>query len=180
MYWNGRDYDKMAQLATDIYIDYNIRAFPINENEICRLLKLRLIPYSYYSETEQYLLRKKSSDAFFYPATLKTPPTVFYNDRIHSYGRQRLSIFHEIKHYVNHDSGESIYDDNMADYFARYFMCPIPYLIKMGIDSEMMLINNHLMSEEAAINTICNVRNRRAKFGNKIFDYEKPLIALLC
>ena len=49
MYWNGNDYDKMAQLVIDIYIDYNITAFPVDEKEICRKMGLKLLPYSAYT-----------------------------------------------------------------------------------------------------------------------------------
>ena len=66
----------------------------------------------------------------------------------------------------------------MADYFARYFMCPIPYLIEYGIDDELTLISDHLVSQQAAHNTMNNVCNRRAVYGDRIFDYEKPLVDL--
>ena len=54
----------------------------------------------------------------------------------------------------------------------------IPYLIEYGIDNELTLISDHLISQEAARNTIKNVRNRKAVYGDKIFDYEKPLVDL--
>ena len=178
MYWNGNDYDKMAQLVIDIYVDYNIRSFPVDEKEVCRKLGLKLIPYSEYPEEQQVLLRKRSPDAFFAPATKTTPPTVFYDDKVESYGRLRYNIFHEVKHFVNGDKDDGEYNDNMADYFARYFMCPIPYLIEYGINDELTLISDHLVSQQAAHNTMNNVRNRRAVYGDKIFDYEKPLVDL--
>ena len=162
MYWSGTDYDRMAQLVIDIYVDYNIRSFPVDEKEICRKLGLKLIPYSEYSEQQEALLRKRSMDAFFAPATRTTPPTVFYNDKVESRGRLRYNIFHEVKHFVTGDKDDGEYNDNMADYFARYFMCPIPYLIEYGIDNELTLISDHLISQEAARNTIKNVRNRKA------------------
>ena len=178
MYWSGTDYDRMAQLVIDIYVDYNIRSFPVDEKEICRKLGLKLIPYSEYSEEQEALLRKRSMDAFFAPATRTTPPTVFYNDKVESRGRLRYNIFHEVKHFVTGDKDDGEYNDNMADYFARYFMCPIPYLIEYGIDNELTLISDHLISQEAARNTIKNVRNRKAVYGDKIFDSEKPLVDL--
>ena len=159
MYWSGTDYDRMAQLVIDIYVDYNIRSFPVDEKEICRKLGLKLIPYSEYPEEQEALLRKRSMDAFFAPATRTTPPTVFYNDKVESRGRLRYNIFHEVKHFVTGDKDDGEYNDNMADYFARYFMCPIPYLIEYGIDNELTLISDHLISQEAARNTIKNVRN---------------------
>ena len=72
MYWSGTDYDRMAQLVIDIYVDYNIRSFPVDEKEICRKLGLKLIPYSEYPEEQEALLRKRSMDAFFAPATRTT------------------------------------------------------------------------------------------------------------
>ena len=178
MYWSGNDYDKTAQLVIGIFVDYNIRRFPVDEKAICRNLGLKLIPYSEYSEEQQVLLRKRSPDAFFAPATKKTPPTIFYNDKVESYGRLRYNIFHEVKHFVNGDKDDGEYNDNMADYFARYFMCPIPYLIEYGIDDELTIMSDHLVSLQAAQNTLKNVRNRRAAYGDKIFDYEKPLVEL--
>ena len=178
MYWSGTDYDRMAKHVIDSYVDYNIRIFPVDEKEICRKLGLKLIPYSEYPEEQEALLRKRSMDAFFAPATRTTPPTVFYNDKVESRGRLRYNIFHEVKHFLTGDKDDGEYNDNMADYFARYFMCPIPYLIEYGIDNELTLISDHLISQEAARNTIKNVRNRKAVYADKIFDYEKPLVDL--
>ena len=180
MYWTGNDYDKMAQLVIDIYIDYNITTFPVDEKEICRKIGLKLIPYSAYTENEQVLLRKRSKDGFFSPATKTTPNAIYYNDSVTSYGKIRFTIFHELKHFANGDEDDMEYNDNMADYFSRYFMAPIPYLIKMGIDNELTLISDHGISAEAATYAIRNVRRRKAKYGDMIFDYEKPLIGLLC
>jgi Zn-dependent peptidase ImmA (M78 family) len=180
MYWGSNDYDEIAKLVIDIYLDYGINKFPIDEKLICEKLGVKLIPYSAYNEEEMLLLMKKSEDGFYTPATAKTPPTIFYNDTIQSYARQRYTIFHELKHYVNGDSDDCTYNDNMADYFARYFLCPVPYLIKKGIDNKLSLISDHLISSTVADNTMKNVQNRRAKYGDKIFDYEQPLIDLLC
>ena len=180
MYWNGNDYDKMAQLVIDIYIDYNITSFPVDEKEICRKMGLKLLPYSAYIDNEQILLKKQSEDGFFSPATKITPNAIYYDDSITSHGKIRYTIFHEVKHFANGDEDDKQYNDNMADYFARYFMAPIPYLIKMGIDDELTLISDHGISAEAAMYAIRNVRRRKAKYGAKIFDYEKPLIGLLC
>ena len=77
MYWNSSDYDKMAKLAINIYLDYNITDFPVDEKEICKKLGLKLIPYSVYTEKEQELLRKRSENGFFSPATKTTPNAIF-------------------------------------------------------------------------------------------------------
>ena len=43
MYWNSNDYERIVKLIIDIYIDYNITSFPIDEKEICRKLGLKLV-----------------------------------------------------------------------------------------------------------------------------------------
>lgn len=179
MYRHSGDYDKTAQTAIDIYVDYGLKTFPIDEKDVCIKLGVKLVPYSAYSEDKQVLFRKKSKDGFFFPQTGITPPTIFYNDKVKSFGRQRFSIFHELKHYVSNDRDDSEFNDEMADYFARYMMCPVPYLIKAGINDKLTLISDHLISDEAADNVLRNLRNRRAIYGDKIFPYEKPLIDLL-
>ena len=180
MYWTGNDYDKMTQLVIDIFIDYNITTFPIDEREVCRKLGLKLIPYSAYSEKDQILLKKRSKDGYFSPATKITSNAIYYNDSITSYGKIRFTVFHELKHYANGDKDDMEYNDNMADYFSRYFMAPIPYLIKKDINDELTLIFDHGLSVEAAKYAIKNVQHRKARYGDTIFDYEKSLIELLC
>ena len=51
----------------------------------------------------------------------------YYIQLIVSVGAQRFTIFHKIKHYVFEDKDDA--KDDTADYFAKLFMCPIPYLI---------------------------------------------------
>lgn len=67
----------------------------------------------------------------------------------------------------------------MANYFARYFMCPIPVLIWKNVDDLATIMSDYKLSYEAASNVLRNINNRRRAYGNKIFDYEKPLIALI-
>lgn len=179
MYWSGSDYDKMAQYAISILCDYNIKEFPLDEKVICKKLGIKLVPYSAYTGDNLALIFKKSNDAFYIPPTRYTPPTIVYNDLVASEGRKKLSVFHEIKHYVCNDKEECLYNDNMADYFGRYIMCPIPYLIMLDVDDKFTIISDFGLSDEAAGNALSNIRNRKNVYGNKIFDYEKPLIELL-
>ena len=52
----------MAELVGEIYIDYDIHSFPINENEVCRKMGIRLLPYSEFPQAERELLKKKYED----------------------------------------------------------------------------------------------------------------------
>lgn len=87
---------------------------------------------------------KKSKLGFFVKATKSTPPTIYYNDTIESEGAIRFTIFHELKHYVfedDDDEDDDDEDDDLADFFARYFMCPIPYLLLKKIDSQNEIVS---------------------------------------
>ena len=111
MYRNDSIYDEIKNVIIDIYIDYGIKTFPINEKEVCKKMGVALIPYSEYEGDEFKLLQKKSKLGFFVKATKSTPPTIYYNDTIESEGAIRFTIFHELKHYVFED------DDDDNDYY---------------------------------------------------------------
>ena len=94
MYRNDSIYDEIKNVIIDIYIDYGIKTFPINEKEVCKKMGVALIPYSEYEGDEFKLLQKKSKLGFFVKATKSTPPTIYYNDTIESEGAIRFTIFH--------------------------------------------------------------------------------------
>ena len=174
MYRNGPVYDEIKKVIIDIYLDYDIKNFPIDPQEVCRKLGAILNPYSNYGTKERCLLLKKSEYGFFAPETPLNPPSIFYNDSYDSLGAQRLSIFHELKHYVFDDKDDK--NDDLADFFARFFLCPIPYLLLKNIvtPSEVALFCG--VSNEAACNASSNLENRKQKYGYQLFEYEIPLI----
>ena len=176
MYWNSKDYEQMAQLAIEIYLDYGISEFPIDEKKLCKKMGILLLPYTDFPKE----ILDISNDAFLIPATKSHSPMILYNDKIVSQGRQRFSIFHEIKHYANGDTNKfNRYDEDMADYFARYMMCPIPILIRREINDIATIMSNYNVSHDAAKNVLTNLKNRRKRYKNKIFDFEMPLINLI-
>lgn len=174
MYRSDEIYDEIKNVIIDIYIDYGIKTFPIDEKEVCKKMGVALIPYSEYDDNELKLLQKRSKLGFFAKATKLTPPTIFYNDDMESKGAIRFTIFHELKHYVFEDDNEE--EDDLADFFARYFMCPIPYLLLKKIDSQNEIVSFCGTSIIAAKNASTNIVNRRNKYGYKLFDYEVRLI----
>lgn len=36
MYWDSSDYEAMSKMVIDIYLDYEIRTFPVDEKDVCR------------------------------------------------------------------------------------------------------------------------------------------------
>ena len=174
MYRSGSEYDKLDKLIYSIYDDYNIDKFPIDAKELCRKMKIALVPYSAFSDEAKKLLHKKSKHAFFVKESKENPPTIYYNDLFESEGAIRLSIFHEIGHYICEDEDDS--KDDLADYFARHFMCPIAYLMLKGIESANEIVAFCGVSFEAARNASANITSRNKKFGFKLFSHEEEFI----
>ncbi len=178
MYREGRKYDELDQLIYSIYLDYNIRTFPIDEKEVCRKLGVALVPYSaFLASKSQMVLKAKSKQAFFVRESKDTPPTIFYNDDYDSKGAIRLSIFHELKHYVCEDEDDS--GDDLADYFGRHSICPTAYLMYKRIDTPNAIVAFCGASFEAACNASSNVKKRREKYGLALKDYEKAFIEMV-
>ena len=174
MYRAGSVYDEIDKVIYDLYQDYDIKTFPVDEVEVCNKLGVALVPYSAYPREGRKLLKKKSEMGFFVKESKEQPPTIYYNDRFGSKGAIRLTIFHELKHYVFNDENDD--DDDLADYFARHFMGPTPYLMQKGFDSPNEIISFCGMSMEAARNAYSNIVSRRNKYGMDLFDYEVSFI----
>lgn len=170
------DYKKIMALVSDLYMDYGFKSFPINEKHVCKKLGIKLIPYSEFDLEAQQLFKKASQDAFFIPASINNPNLILYEDRIASEGRKRFSIFHEIKHFVNGDAENNQYNEDLANYFAKYFMCPTPYLIAKNITDRYTICSEFNVSMEVAGYIEDNINKRISRYGNTIFDSEKALI----
>ena len=179
MYRGGCYYDAVAKTVIQIYLDYSIKRFPIDEKSVCRAMAISLVPYSAYPVEERNLLKKKSMSGFYCPPTKQSLPMIFYNDNLEdvgSYGNMRRNIFHEVYHYINGDTSEIPYNDDLADYFGKYFLAPIPYLIAKNILNENEIIAEFGVDFKMASYIVKNLRNRMNRYGTQIFDYEKPLL----
>ena len=176
MYRSSDIYEDIVKVIIEIYRDYDIKDFPIDEKDICRRLGVALVPYSEFPKEARALLEKKSKHGFFVRGTKKNPPTIYYNDKFEPYGAVRLTIFHELKHYVFDEDANDEDQDDLADFFGRYFLCPIPYLIMKGIDTENDIISHCGVSMTAAGNVESTIRNRKQRYGYRIFEHEIPFL----
>lgn len=177
MYRDNATYDTLKKLIIEIYIDYDLKKFPVKATEVCRKMGVELIPYSRFPLNEQMILLKYSEHGFFVNRTYENTPAIFYNDAFVSGEAQRFTIFHELKHYVSEDCNDEC--DDLADFFARYFMCPIPYLLLKDYNTPADISRDFEISTEAAHNVLSNLCNRKRKYGYRLFDYEIPLISHL-
>ena len=174
MYRDGKVYDDIVKIIIQIYIDYDIKTFPVDEKEVCRKMGVALVPYLSFGKDAIELLHKKSPYGFFVKGSKEQPPTIYYNDLRNNYGSIRFTIFHELKHYVYEDEDDG--EDDLADYFARQFMCLTIYLLLKNIDTENEIVSFCDVSFEAAFYASANIINRKRNYGYKIFDFEVRFI----
>lgn len=182
MYRSGEEYDAIEKIAVDIYIDYGFNTFPLDEKQVCRQLGLALIPYSEYEPEDRDLLKKRSIYGFLVPGHGQYRAKIFYNDsleELQSRGCIRQTILHEVKHYVCEDTDENPEDDDLADYFAKYMACPIPYLIINGMVDPDEIVARFGVSRTMARYISQQVVNRKRRYGDKVFEHERPLIKQL-
>lgn len=178
---NKSFYKQIRDVIIDIYQDYGIKTFPVDEVELCKKMGIVLVPYSLLEGDELSLAYKRSQDGFYVPRTRETPPMIYYNDNMEevmSYGRIRYTIFHEIKHFVFDEKEESEENEDGAQYFSKYMMCPIPYLVHN--------INNYQNVEDVRIcfgvsSTVAeylldSAKRRMYRYGNGLFMREIELI----
>ncbi len=174
MYRDGNVYDEIDKVIIEIYKDYGFKSFPLDPFEVCEKLGVRLVAYSESPRKIRRFLVKKSKYGFFVKESKEQPPTIYYNDGLESKGAIRLTIFHELKHYIFNDDNDD--DDDLADYFARHFMGPTAFLIQKRLNSPRKIELFCGMSMEAAKNAYSNIVSRRKKYGMDLFDFEVPLI----
>ena len=92
MYRSSDIYEDIVKVIIEIYRDYDIKDFPIDEKDICRRLGVALVPYSELPKEARALLEKKSKYGFFVRGTKENPPTIYYNDKFEPYGAVRLTM----------------------------------------------------------------------------------------
>lgn len=179
MYRDPSDYDEMAKLAIAVRVDYQLNEMPLDMEKVCQKIGIPLIAYSDLEEEKQKFLIKIRKNGFYQPPTCLGGPAIFYNDFISSKGKQRYTIGHELKHYVNNDKEESKKAEDMAEYWSKYFIAPSPYWIYYRITDTNEIMTKSGLSEEAASYVKKGLRNRIKKFGYKFFNYEIPLLELM-
>jgi len=121
MYRSGKEYDEMALLAIDVIKDYDLCVYPLDAFEVCKKLKINVIPYSSYDEETRKQLIGLSRDGFCVPRVKNGRPIIYYNDDLSiiiSKSRIQSTIFHEIKHILCNDRSDDDKDD-LADYFSK-------------------------------------------------------------
>lgn len=166
------EYTKAKKIVVDMYLDYNLKTFPISAVELAKCVGLELKMYSTFPIKNQEKLINYNQNGFIIRS--KDRNIAYINDINNTKGFIRMTIFHEIKHFVYEDKDDT--NDTLADFFAKSFMCPIPYLILKNIKYRNDIAKHCEVSLTVAIHVEENIEKRMAKYGKTIFDYEVPLI----
>lgn len=178
MYRSSEEYERMCKLAIDIIVDYDIKIYPLDMDNLCKKMGFILTPYS-ACEDKKDLLLKKSFDGFSNYSDPTKKPIIFFNDIYGNIPPARISQTkgHEIKHIVERDRDDS--EDDLCDYFSKYLRCPTPYVIYLGITDVNEIISTFELSYEQATYVKKQVTNRIKRYGYKYFEYELPLLKQL-
>lgn len=133
-------YEEIKQLILDMYEETETDKFPIDCFEIAKKLRYVVTPYSELNIFSRKAAFEESDESYskieMNPFTGMYYYAIYYNDSIRSVGRIRWSIFHEIGHIYcgHHDNpyGDEEREEDEANFFAKYAMCPPPLLYKAG------------------------------------------------
>lgn len=166
------EYDEMVDLALSLLQDYNFKTFPLNLNKLCKLLNMRLIPYSSLSvEKYDFIIKKGLKSGFTvvskYVNGIACYDT-YYNDVDEKKERNRFTIAHEIKHVVNGDFSKvkSEKDEELADYFAKCLLAPQCVLIANKIYDLDILHTKFQISRHCAEIWLNTIRKRICRYGD--------------
>lgn len=162
------DYQLINNKIFEIYIECNIKEFPIDCLEILQHYDFRLLTYREIKDSNQELheiARKFSDDAFRYKRF------ICYNDDV-TKGRIRFSLMHELGHYILNHHGTTQENEDEADYFASCVLAPRAAIWRSGCRTAEDIHNMFGLSYSASNRALADFQKWR--YG-KIYDCEKEL-----
>lgn len=181
MYYSGKDYQRVDEMALRLRIDYCHFEKRLDVFKLAKQLNMILIKYSSLTDEQLEVITSKEElkDGFtiFKKKNGEYEFYTFYNDSIGD-ARIRLTIAHEIKHVVFLEENPTEKEEDLANHFARYILAPsclvMPYIDRIQV---IKLVYDFDISYEAACNAYKSAKSRI--YGNKsdLKDFEKEFIA---
>ena len=160
-------------------IKYNIK-LPVSGFELAAKMGIGLVAYSSLSDRQLNEAYKISEDGYYLESNGQE--FIFYNDIDNGYERLNWTLLHEIAHCVLDHTGCGEYEEEEADFFAKYAIAP-PVLVKgIGATSPFDIWTNFNISFEAAVYAYDYYRtwNRKHLAMGCYTDYEIELIDFAC
>ncbi len=129
-------YEEIKKEVLFMFEETETDSYPIDCFEIARRLRYVLRPYSTLGFVDYLAALEESSEGYSKVETDATTGmniyVIYYNDMDHCIGNIRWTVFHEIGHiYLGHHDnppGNEQTEEDEANFFAKYAMCPPPLL----------------------------------------------------
>lgn len=180
-YWKLTDeeYEFIKGEVIYIFEKYNIKCIPVSGFEIALKMKITLIAYSGLSKRKLKKAMEVSEDGFFIEKDGRE--YIYYNDIDRCYERQNWTILHEIGHIVLDHTGHSDYEEDEANFFAKYAIAPPVLVHKICAECPQDIYEVFDISFEAAVYAYKYYCFWKSRFEQvrRLADYEIRLLALL-
>lgn len=172
------DYQLIDDKVLEIYVECNIRDFPIDCMAILQHYNFRLLAYSKiktFNPELHRIAKEYSNDAFQYGRI------ICYNDTVVE-GRMRFSLMHELGHYLLGHKETTLENEAEADYFASCVLAPKVAVWRLP-DKTSDAIHNKFGLSYAASNRVLTEFNKwkfknkngsELKLGEYLFPAPKP------
>jgi len=177
----GEDYAQLEKDALNLLTDYGFVNFPIDVFELAKkAFNAKLVKYSSLNKKE--LIKIKGYDATKDGFTVVEHMSnnskryiIYYDDYCNIY-RQRYTIGHEIKHIYYDEEDTLKKEEDGAEYFSKVLIAPKCLIIINKMNEVEKIVEKFGLSYEASTNYLKGINNRRAAYGNFLFEFEREFL----
>lgn len=145
---SDEQYEYIKGEVAHLFVKYKVKCIPVCGFEIAAKMKITLIAYSGLSRKKLRAAMKASKDGFHVFDGNKE--IIYYNDIDICYTRQNMTILHEIGHIVLDHEGHSDWEEDEANFFAKYAIAPPIIVDKICPESALDIYDWFDISYEAA------------------------------
>ena len=169
-------YDKIESDVADLFMDLNIREYPVDPMQIALDLGYDLVPFTQMPKEVKRELIFKDIDGISHYDPERKKFVIYYRPNGMK-ERLRFTIGHEIGHIRMKHRHESELARRIADYYAAYLLAPTPWIAHAGSEDYTDVARTFFLSDPCAM--ICFERYERWSRIPITKDYEKSLIWLI-
>lgn len=174
----GKDFTRMDKLALEFLSDYNLYTFPLDIFKIATdILNAKLVFYSSLNyEQLKFIKSKDPLDKGYTIIEQLSNGTKRYIIFLNDYNcpaRQRYTLAHEIKHILCEDINFNEDEEILADYFAKVLLAPKCVVLENNYSTLEDIMIHFGLSEEASINYLNAINNRKYFYERELFDFER-------
>lgn len=120
-------YDKIESDVAELFLQLNIRSYPVDPLDIALRLGYELVPFSKMNKDARKILVPGDVDGISCFNPQQKVFIIYYQSETMK-ERMRFTIGHEIGHIRMNHKGESELARRIADYYAAYLLAPTPWI----------------------------------------------------